>query len=83
MNGYVCVDLIIGSRDIKAIGVLAQILVSCWFHNNGRWTVLVKNIPIFEIGEGGAIKGLFRKTTAGGFVTLTLRVCSADVAKTG
>jgi len=56
MNGYVCVDLIIGSGDIKAIGILAQILVSCWFHNNGRWDSFGQEYP--NIREGKAVRGL-------------------------
>jgi len=33
MDDDLCVDLIIGSGEIKAIGIPAGILVSVWFHN--------------------------------------------------
>ena len=33
MGDDICVDLIIGSEDNKAIGIPAEILVSVWFHN--------------------------------------------------
>lgn len=52
------VALIIGSQDVKAIGVLAKVLVSVLLHSASTLiyrTVLRKAVPMFEVGCG---KGL-------------------------
>jgi len=52
MDHDVCVDMIIGSEDIKAIGVPAEVLVSVWFHNSDIWNGFGRGYPNIQ-GRGG------------------------------
>ena len=56
MDDNVCVDLIIGSGDIKAIGVLAKILASVSFHSIDMREGSSEAIPKLEIGKEDVMK---------------------------